>query len=168
LAFISSKKAKHILAILFFDFTEKIRLHARELYTDKRELSPNPSLTLRECVPNIDLSILPDPSPSLIPIPFLVFNDGEHEFHGGVLVVGGTKIRLFEKTGSKYKQQHKSDHKKTEKAENANADKPGKPRASISWPWAEITAWVLSGLALQRISYPLDGVWQMRRVHGIS
>ncbi|KAI0027623.1 mono-functional DNA-alkylating methyl methanesulfonate N-term-domain-containing protein [Vararia minispora EC-137] len=135
LAFLESRKNKYQVALLSLDHEERIRLYSRELDTDNVELSPNLSHYLRPCIPNIGLKTLTDPAPSLIPVQN--FGVDEEEFLGGVLVIGGAKIRLYEGTDEEYRKKFKVLQKKN----RVNEDKQGKPRASIPWPWAEVTAW---------------------------
>jgi DNA damage-binding protein 1 len=146
LAFLSSKETKHIIAILYFDCDEKIRLHARELSTSAYELDPTPSLFLRECVPSPGAFALSDIAPSLIPVPPLVYDDSDETFRGGVLLVGGRKVILYEVTDSKYRRHHKSSKSISKEGKDAEKgpvkDSGGKPRNSVDWPFAEVSAYV--------------------------
>ncbi|KAI0311510.1 CPSF A subunit region-domain-containing protein [Amylostereum chailletii] len=93
-----------------------------------------------------------DTLPFLIPVPALSFEGSE--FEGGVLIVGGTKILFFElasqewqaKKAKKKERPGKSRTKRTDDAKQKGKDerkdtKRRKPKASVDWPWHEVSGW---------------------------
>ncbi|KAJ3904528.1 CPSF A subunit region-domain-containing protein [Lentinula edodes] len=174
-------KHNYALALLYIDYKEHIQLVSRNL-----RISPDSES-------NVDLDIssysnllppttisykhLPNPAETavhLIPIPAdedymydMHMDEDEHEtdvFLGGILVVGGSKILLYELTSQetrefkpvKGKGKRKRDSKKqkqidapnptpntdsgSSKQKNLNEIKKRDPRATVEWPWSWVTA----------------------------
>ncbi|VDB85583.1 unnamed protein product [Peniophora sp. CBMAI 1063] len=132
LAFVPSPNEEtYQLAMLFIDHQERIRLHTRGLTLESGDLSSEPSGVLRECMP--ESLTFSRPGPQLIPVP------SDDEFPGGVFVAGGAVISFYEA------KKPKSAKKKGKKAEEPVKETKGKPRASVSWPWTEVTSWCSLG-----------------------
>ncbi|GAW02345.1 uv-damaged dna-binding [Lentinula edodes] len=176
-------KHNYALALLYIDYKEHIQLVSRNL-----RISPSSES-------NVDLDIssyshllppttisykhLPNPAETavhLIPIPAdedymydMHMDEDEHEtdvFLGGILVVGGRKVLLYELTSQevqefkpvKGKGKRKRDSKKqkqidastptptpntdsgSSKQKNLNEIKKRDPRATVEWPWSWVTA----------------------------
>jgi DNA damage-binding protein 1 len=149
------------IAILYMDYQERTQLIARDILLDDLELSYHPS-TVLHATP-IAAKVLPCPTecvPQLLSVPPsqpTMDEDGEDEgFAGGVLIVGGKKILLFElaSTQGQAKQRGKrrrleakkksTDAAGVEKAREKEMEREGrkrKPRGSVEWPWGEVTAY---------------------------
>ncbi|KAF8208666.1 mono-functional DNA-alkylating methyl methanesulfonate N-term-domain-containing protein [Mycena galopus ATCC 62051] len=154
------------IAILYYDHTRRVQLHARTLINDNDssyDISYDLSTVLHPTP--ITAKILPFPEeavPRLIPVPCphdAINTDSEDEsqrFVGGVLVVGGTRILLFELSSARGQAKQKNKRRKLDqkKASGNKADveeaaqkqqerdtRKRKPKASVDWPWSEITSW---------------------------
>ncbi|KAJ6584701.1 CPSF A subunit region-domain-containing protein [Mycena capillaripes] len=149
------------IAILNYDHTRRVQLHARTISVDDQDISPELSTVLHPTP--ISTKTLPYPEdaiPKLIPVPCpqdAVNRDDESEsFIGGVLLVGGTRILLFELLSPEGQSKQKNKRRKlergkesTNKAEVEKASqkqreresRKRKPKAFVDWPWSEITSW---------------------------
>jgi DNA damage-binding protein 1 len=152
----------YTLAILHLDYQQRLQLCARDIDVDAFELSQYPSSMLNSTF--ISNKIIPYPTdsvPHLIPIQPEATDDGinmcEYNFQGGVLVVGGMQILLFELSsrGSQEKVKGKrkrleAKKKSTDAAEVFRAkakelereSRKKKPNAVVEWPWSNITTYV--------------------------
>lgn len=155
------------LAILHYDASEKVQLLARDLIEDESswELSHHPSTILKPTT--ISSQVLPQPTQLrswLIAVPpQMRLGDEDHgdeaegdsHFAGGVLVVGGRKILLYELASdeSRQRQEHKRVSLQKKKAAQDKVTvqkaiskqlmqdmKMRKPTALVDWPWGEVTA----------------------------
>ncbi|KAJ6557241.1 CPSF A subunit region-domain-containing protein [Mycena vulgaris] len=174
---------EYSLAILHFDHARRVQLHARSVFTDdiSRELS-----TVLHPTP-ISSKILPCPEdvvPKLIPVPCpqeaMDVEDENDSFIGGVLVVGGTRILLFEMASAhgQAKQKHKRRKLETGKNTGNKADaeqkqkerdtRKRKPKAFVDWPWSEIAACcVLDGEPLRYLIGDCFGRLSMLSLHDV-
>ncbi|KAJ7134358.1 CPSF A subunit region-domain-containing protein [Mycena epipterygia] len=147
---------EYSIAILHLDHARRVQLHARSVFADdvSRDLS-----TVLHPTP-ISSKILPYPEdavPKLIPVPCPEGADIDREeddesFIGGVLVVGGTRILLFEMASvygqAKQKNKRRKLEQGKESGKKAEAEKKQKerdtrkrkPKAFVDWPWSEITS----------------------------
>ena len=163
LAFLPMPEDEFAIAILYMDYHERIQLIARDIIVDDLELSAHPSTVLHPTP--ISTNILPCPTecvPKLLSVPpsqLAVDDEDEDEegFPGGVLIVGGKKILLFELVSrhGQAKQRGKrrrlearkksTDAAEVEKAKEKEMEREGrkrKPKGSVEWPWSEVTAYV--------------------------
>ena len=161
LTFLPVPDDEFAIAILYMDYHERVQLIARDILIEDLELSSHPSTVLHPTP--ISARVLPCPTeciPQLLSVPpsqLTVDGDDEDEgFSGGVLIVGGRKILLFElaSTQGQAKQRGKrrrleAKKKSTDAAEVAKArekemEREGrkrKARGSVEWPWSEVTAY---------------------------
>ena len=153
LTFISTSAESYTLAMLHFDFQQRLQLLARDIQVDDHQLSPVPSQLLPPLsLPGKWFSI-EEQTPRLIFIPSTEGSDTECE--GGILVVGGRKILLYDLASSDVLEQNirksrrmekKKKSRNAEEAENAKQKekerewRKKKARAVITWPWSEVTA----------------------------
>ncbi|KAJ3896557.1 CPSF A subunit region-domain-containing protein [Lentinula edodes] len=162
-------KHNYALALLYIDYKEHIQLVSRNL-----RISPDSNADLdiadySNLLPPTSISYknLPNPAETavhLIPIPadedYMYDMDEDDQetdvFLGGILVVGGSKILLYELTSQevqefrpvKGKGKRKRDSKKQIDAPNTdsgsnkqkNEIKKRDPRATVEWPWSWVTA----------------------------
>ncbi|KAJ3863624.1 CPSF A subunit region-domain-containing protein [Lentinula novae-zelandiae] len=157
----------YALALLYIDYKEHIQLVSRNL-----RISPDSNADLdiadySNLLPPTSISYknLPNPAETavhLIPIPadedYMYDMDEDDQetdvFLGGILVVGGSKILLYELTSQeaqefrpvKGKGKRKRDSKKQIDAPTDSGSKQKKeikkrdPRATVQWPWSWVTA----------------------------
>ncbi|KAF7291738.1 CPSF-A domain-containing protein [Mycena chlorophos] len=155
------------LALLFLDPSQKRRLIAHSVDLSDLDISREPSDALHPtALPSslipIPHSVSEGPVPILIPVPCPAeFQESAAEkeadpstFFGGVLVVGGKKIVLFElpgKSGS-FKQGNKrrrldeskrsASHREQAVAkEQERYNRKRKAKARVDWPWSEISSY---------------------------
>lgn len=160
LSFLPSPEEEYPLAILHLDHQERIQLLARDINVEELELSPGPSIVLHPTP--ISNKIIPYPTediPILISVPAAENNDAvdslSESFLGGVLVVGGKKILLFELASSDGQEKQKGKRRRLDtkknstdaieaaKAKEKEKEREGrrrKPKCSVEWPWSEISA----------------------------
>lgn len=92
--------------------------------------------------------------PQLVPVPPAEPKDDSEEgenFIGGVIIVGGTKIVLFEMAKGQTREdgnvgkKRRVDNKQGNDAgkDRAKEVRKRKPKASVEWPWGEVTACLL-------------------------
>ena len=150
------------MAILHLDYQQRLQLCARDIDVDAFELSQHPSSLLNSTfISNIIIPYPTDSVPRLIPVQPEKIDDGinssECSFQGGILLVGGRQILLFElasrETQEKLKGKRKrleARKKSTDAAEVFRAkakelereSRKKKPSAVVEWPWSHITAYV--------------------------
>ncbi|TRM61119.1 mono-functional DNA-alkylating methyl methanesulfonate N-term-domain-containing protein [Schizophyllum amplum] len=136
------------IAILHTDAAQRVRLVARDLDVEEYEISAKPSLELPPVALNNSYFRRPDSDPTfLLPVP------EQTQFRGGVLIVGGKRLLLYERADDKARVRHgKKRDTLEERLEKGNAkakreamDKQNerdlrkrKPRASVDWPWSAV------------------------------
>lgn len=153
------------LAILHLDHRQNIQLLLRDLNISEYELSPSPSLMFTPATISskvFEMAPVPENPPIIVNIPPLQLPnpeamEGTSDFNGGLLVIGGKKLLLFELTSKEFQRKH---HKKLRKQESRRStsgkdkakaepkeEKEGKSRskpiASVAWPWSEVTAYAI-------------------------
>jgi DNA damage-binding protein 1 len=90
-----------------------------------------------------------DGTPTIIHIPS--YKDDDDDFEGGILIIGGRKIMLYDFVDVETRAKRESKKKRADKrkatgdAEANNKEKvmewkKRKARAMVEWPWAEVTA----------------------------
>ncbi|TFK40691.1 CPSF A subunit region-domain-containing protein [Crucibulum laeve] len=160
-AFLPTSEDEYAIAILHIDHQERIQLLARDISIDDLELSPHPSALLHQTP--ISSKNLPYPTefiPQLVTVPTVLPEDDadadEEGFPGGVLVVGGKKILFYELTPREAQEKQRGKRRRLEKkkknedvsvaakAKEKEREREGrrrKPKATVEWPWTEVTAW---------------------------
>lgn len=139
--------------MLHLDFQQRLQLLARDIQMDDLQLSPTPSQLLPPLsIPGKWFSV-EEQTPRLIFVPSTENSDSECE--GGILVVGGRKILLYDLASGDVLEQNIRKSRRTEKKKKSrNAEevadakqkekesewKKKKARAVITWPWSEVTA----------------------------
>lgn len=158
MAFLPTEEDKCALAILYIDAYSKLQLCARDLDTENFDLSFHHSF-LFQSTP-LSEKIFPNPTDyalhllSVLPAETTEDED-EDVFPGGVLVIGGREVLLFEmaseekqaKQRGKYKRleakkksKDPSEVKKAKEKERERGSKRRKPNASVQWPWSQVMA----------------------------
>ncbi len=148
------------MAILYIDSQERLQLCAREVDIPNLELSPQLSTVLLPTL--IPDRVVPNPSEyflRLIPVQPDEFSDADDAFSGGIMLVGGKDILLFELASAEAQEKQRGKQKRlgaklksTDPAESAQAIakeqergfRKRRAKASLSWPWNEVTAYVFS------------------------
>ncbi|KAJ7164666.1 CPSF A subunit region-domain-containing protein [Mycena crocata] len=160
LAFLPSEPDEPSIAILHYDHARRVQLHAHDVFLD--DISRDISTVLHPTpISSRTLPYPEDTTPKLISVPCppeAIGLDPEDEngaFIGGVLVVGGTRILLFEILSAHGQAKQKNKRRKLEKGKEsgnkAEVDKASakqkerdarkrKPEAFVDWPWSEITS----------------------------
>ncbi|KAG8214764.1 CPSF A subunit region-domain-containing protein [Butyriboletus roseoflavus] len=153
LAFIATSAESYTLAMLHFDFQQCLQLLARDIQVDDLQLSPTPSQLLPPLLLPGKWFSIEDQTPHLAFVPYTESSDNECE--GGILVIGGRKILLYDLASSDVLEQNIRKSRRMEKKKKSRnveeaADakqkekerewRKKKPRAAITWPWSEVTA----------------------------
>lgn len=159
LAFLPSEDEEYTLAILHLDHQGRLVLCARDVDIENLEMSPQYSTLFQ--VTLIPEKVVPYPTdylPQLISIQPEEVEDGEppeDAFLGGVLVVGGRQILLYDVASRQSQEKQKGKQKRleakkksTDASEAAQArakerereSRKRKTKASIEWPWSVVTA----------------------------
>jgi DNA damage-binding protein 1 len=157
LAFLPVGARNYSLAILHLDHNQNLILLARDLILSERELSLEPSLLLPQTIILSSAFISADAPPSLVVVPPQRFHGTEESAPGGILVLGGRKVRLFELSSEEWKEKYRGRQRKAE-GQKKNTDRSSegkqkgreirkrKAKATVEWPWDEVTAYVSSRL----------------------
>jgi DNA damage-binding protein 1 len=159
LAFLPVDARNHSIAILHLDHNQNLILLARDLILSERELSLEPSLLLPQTIIPSSALISTDAPPSLVVVPPQQLHGTENSASGGVLVLGGRKIRFFELSSQEWQEKYRGRLRKVE-SQKKNADRSSegkakekqkgreitkrKAKATVEWPWNEVTAYVSS------------------------
>ncbi|KAG5648442.1 hypothetical protein DXG03_005016 [Asterophora parasitica] len=160
LAFLPLPEDEYALAILTVDYQERVQLLARDILLDELELSSTPSSVLTPTA--IPEKVIPvvnfDCVPQLIAVPAEEVNEDRAEedtFMGGILVVGGKRIVIYELASgqSQAKQRSKrrrldSRKKSTDEAQAQQARgkelererRNRKAQGTVHWPWSDVFA----------------------------
>ncbi|CAA7261433.1 unnamed protein product [Cyclocybe aegerita] len=160
LAFLPNADEDYTLGILYLDIQGCLQLCARDIDTENQEVSSQHSTLLQSTW--ISEKVIPFPKdspPQLIVVNSDVSAGGGSDkdaFSGGVLVVGGRQILLYEfaSKDSQEKQRGKrkrleikkksldpSESSKARAKERERESRRRKPTASVEWPWSEVTSW---------------------------
>ncbi|KAJ7714198.1 mono-functional DNA-alkylating methyl methanesulfonate N-term-domain-containing protein [Mycena metata] len=161
IAFLPSRDECSI-AILHQDHLRRVQLHARTVFELENSSDYDISSDLSTVLHSTPISskTLPYPMeavPKLIPVPCpRDASDESDSFIGGVLLVGGTRILLFEVVSAEgqLKQSNKrrklerektsgkkADVEKASKKEEERNGRKRRPKAFVDWPWSEVTSW---------------------------
>jgi DNA damage-binding protein 1 len=150
LCFLGTATESKVLAMLFLDNKERIQLHARDIDCDLKnhqvELSQAPSsFLLPSFVPSKCFSF-PDASPILVAVSPSAQSSLDGDFLGGVLVLGGRKILLYEfadqdkYNSHEHRKRQSLSRSKVDDARKHERERVRKPTASVVWPWSNVTA----------------------------
>lgn len=154
LTFLSVGAGIYAIAILHLDHNQNFQLLARDLILSERELSPEPSLLLP---PTIISSLTPtEVSPCLVTIHPQQSSSKKGPITGGIMVLGGRKIRYFEHSSPEWQEKTREKQQKLD-SQKKNADrslggntkdkqkgreiKKRRAKATVEWPWREVAAW---------------------------
>ncbi|KAG0700426.1 CPSF A subunit region-domain-containing protein [Suillus ampliporus] len=154
ITFVSTSRDVYTLAMMHIDYQQHLQLLTRDLSIDDLQLSPSPSPLLPSLpVPGklFSTAMDDDGNPAIIHIPSYE-GDDDDDFEGGILIIGGRKIMLYDFVNTDTQAKRESKKKRADKKKNtgdaeANAKEKGrewkkrKARAAVEWPWAEVTAW---------------------------
>ena len=160
IAFLPTSASEYAVAILHLGNKHRVLLHARDILLNDLELSDHPSVLLHPTP--LAETCFPFPTdvvPHLLTAPPADYHAGTDSdvFKGGVLVVGGRKLLLYELAGKDAQEKQKVKRRKLEarkssldvneaaKAREKEAERDSKrrkPKASIEWPWSEVAAYV--------------------------
>ncbi|KAG6903292.1 hypothetical protein C0995_000187 [Termitomyces sp. Mi166 len=158
LEFLPLQEDEYALAILHVDYQERVQLLARDILLEDLELSNASSTVFTPTV--ISNKVVPYPDEitlRLLPVqPQLIEDDIDNEgFLGGMLVIGGRKILMYELATSQGQAKQRSKRRRLEKkkkstdaaeveeARNKEKEREGRTRkaqGSVVWPWSEVTA----------------------------
>ncbi|KAI9512431.1 CPSF A subunit region-domain-containing protein [Russula earlei] len=156
MAFLPVGTGNHSISILHLDHNQNLQLLARDLILSERELSPEPSLLLPPTILSSSALALTEAPPCLVTIPTQQSNGMEESIPGGIVVLGGRKIRFFELSSEEWKDKYRRRQLKREcqkknsglslgaKAKEEQKGREIKKRmakATVEWPWREVTAW---------------------------
>lgn len=158
-----TEEDQYTIAILSLNWKERLQLCARDISIDEQELSSQHSFLLQPTI--IPDKVVPFPtelqvSPQLIPIqPNELLREDwpDVAFLGGILVVGGRDILLFDvappqsqakqmgkfkRLEAKKKSNDPAEAAKARDKEQERMNRIRKPKGSIEWPWSELRAYV--------------------------
>jgi len=174
LAFLPLEEDEYAIAVLFLDSQGRLQLCARDIDIDNQELSMHYSLLLQPTF--ISDKVIPCPTelpPQLVPVPPDVFLQHTDNSFGGVLVVGGRQILFFDMASKQNQERQRGKRKRLETKKNSDdsavsakakakekerSSRTRKPKASVEWPWSEVTAYVLNSYSFSDIS-PYVSSW---------
>lgn len=157
LAFLSAGAGSYALAILHLDHNQKLQLLARDLILSERELSPEPSLLLPPTIISSSALTPTGASPCLVMIHPKQSSGKKEPIPGGILVLGGRKIRYFEHSTAEWQEKYREKQQKPEsQKKNAGRSLGGngkdkqkgreikkrRAKATVEWPWREVAAYV--------------------------
>jgi DNA damage-binding protein 1 len=143
----------YTLAMMHIDYQQRLQLLTRDLSIEDLQLSTLPSPLLPSLpVPGklFSTAMDDDGTPAIIHIPSYS-GDEDDDFEGGILIIGGRKIMLYdfvdvETQVKRERRKKRADKKKPAGDTEAIAKEKGmewkkrKARAVVEWPWAEVTA----------------------------
>ncbi|ESK85005.1 uv-damaged dna-binding [Moniliophthora roreri MCA 2997] len=152
LAFLPVPDPSYALALLHVDHKEQLHLLSRDLSVDKNGIDL--SLELSVVLPPTTISLKTHPFPTEI-LPQLVSIAPQADFLGGILILGGKKITLFELSTIESQLLHKGkrkrldkrksgqdedDQEKAKQKEKEREQKKRTPTAEVEWPWSQVSA----------------------------
>lgn len=157
ICFLPTAEDEYTLAILYVDSQNRLQLCARNIDVDGLELSPQFStLLLPTLIPERVVPYPTDHRIHLIPVqPDIPASSDFSAFFGGVMVVGGKEILLFELASLEGQAKQRGKQKRLEtKMKSSDPLESGqarakelqrgsrtrKPKASVAWPWNEVAA----------------------------
>jgi DNA damage-binding protein 1 len=152
ITFVSTSRDVYTLAMMHIDYQQRLQLLTRDLSIEDLQLSPSPSSLLPSLpVPGklFSTAMDDDGTPAIIHIPS--YEGDDDDFEGGILVLGGRKVMLYDFVSSDMQTKREGKKNRVDKkriAGDAEASakekdrewKKRKHRAAVEWPWAEVTA----------------------------
>ncbi|KAI0917003.1 hypothetical protein AcV5_007593 [Taiwanofungus camphoratus] len=161
LSFLYTGEGAYALAILHYDHQQRLHLLSRDLDLSNLEVSAAPSTLLPMTILSSSTFPSMDTPPLLIPVPPFkspheTDDDPAGSHLGGLLIVGGRKVLFFEHASQERQEVRREKQRRTakrlsaaaqaeaQKAREKEKEREGrkvKPRASVKWPWSEVTAW---------------------------
>ncbi|KAF8967077.1 CPSF A subunit region-domain-containing protein [Flammula alnicola] len=167
LTFLPTSEGEYALGILYVDSQNHLQLSARDVDVGGLELSPQPSTLLQPTLISERVASHPTELPlQLIPIQPNTSADSADAsvdpFPGGVMIVGGRQVLLFELASKESQAKQRGKQKRLEaKMKSADPAEVAKARTkeqergfrkrkskfAVDWPWSEVSAWC-----------PIDGV----------
>jgi DNA damage-binding protein 1 len=156
LAFLSVGAGNYAIAILHLDHNQNLQLLARDLILSERELSPEPSLLLPPTIISSAALAPIEVSPCLVTVQPQQSNGTKEPIPGGILVLGGRKIRFLEQSSAEWQDKHRERRQKLRSPkknaawpqggnvneQKAREIKKRKAKATVDWPWREVNAYV--------------------------
>ena len=156
MAFLSVGTGNYAIAILHLDLDQNLQLLARDLILSEHELSHEPSLLLPPTIISSSALTLTEASPRLVPIHPQQSRAKKEPIPGGILVLGGRKIRYFENSSAEWKEKYRERQQKLESQRDADRSLGGeakdkqkgreikkrRAKATVEWPWREVAAYV--------------------------
>lgn len=155
LAFLPLLYSGGSLAILHIDHQDRLQLLSRDINITDLEMSPAPSTLLPSTSISSRSLPLTESLPTLIPIPPSLDDESDAASPGSILVVGGRKLLLYELASIDWQEKQKGKRRrldsrkrsmdsseviKAKEKEKEREVKKRKPKATIEWPWSEVTA----------------------------
>lgn len=166
LTFLPTSDDEYTLGILHLDSQARVQLLSRDVDVDGWELSPDPSTLFQPT--RIEESVVNFPDTTILQL-ISVPPDNDDEFPGGIMVIGGRQILLFELASKDSQEKQKGKQKRldakkksTDPAEVAKARAKERERGerrrnakfSIDWPWSSVSACVSESLGPINLSIP--------------
>lgn len=158
LAFLPVGSRNHSIAILHLDYNQHLQLVAHDLILPERELSPEPSLLLPQTIVSSSVLTPIEAPPCLVTVPSQPSDGTGESITGGILVLGGRKIRFFELSSEEWQEKYRGRQRRLESQKKGADRRPEakakekqkgreirkrKTKAAVEWPWCEVTAYVL-------------------------
>ncbi|OSX59780.1 hypothetical protein POSPLADRAFT_1048255 [Postia placenta MAD-698-R-SB12] len=162
MTFMRTDADAYTLGILHYDHQQRLQLLSRDI--DIADLSAPQSYHLPPTI--LSTSVFPtattvETPPLLIPVPPYASQEADEDSTagshlGGVLIVGGRKVLFFEHASEERQEAKKgkqrraskrmssgdpSEAAKAREKEKERESRKVKQKASVKWPWSEITAW---------------------------
>ncbi|KAI1790140.1 mono-functional DNA-alkylating methyl methanesulfonate N-term-domain-containing protein [Ganoderma leucocontextum] len=159
----TEQEGRHTLALLHLNHRQQIQLICRDVDLGEFELSPTHSNLLLTATlsdktfPSLEAPLMLVPIPSYATGGEDVEGDDDAPAHrGGILILGGRKILFYEHSTQEQQDTRKEKQRRlskrlagedtTQAAEAKEKEKQResrriKPRATVKWPWAAVTAW---------------------------
>jgi DNA damage-binding protein 1 len=143
------------IGLLYIDHQARIQLVARDLDIEALDLSVHlsPALAPTPLSTSSFTEDFEEGLPSLVPIPTNPA-DAEANFRGGVLVLGGRKIMMFDMASEEHRkkwikknqqtERQKKEESQKEKLKAKEREREGrkrKARSTVEWPWSAVTAY---------------------------
>ncbi|KIJ59461.1 hypothetical protein HYDPIDRAFT_177805 [Hydnomerulius pinastri MD-312] len=159
LAFVSAEAESYTLAILHYDFQQRLQLLARDLSIEDFQLSPAHSPLLPPILLPGKWFSVEEQTPRLVFVPAV-----DDTFDGGILVLGGQEIMLYDLASRDVLEKNVRKSRRTEKGkksrdaeevtkakqkEKEREWRKKKARAVITWPWSEVVALVFGNVLLK-------------------
>ncbi|EJF63344.1 hypothetical protein DICSQDRAFT_153890 [Dichomitus squalens LYAD-421 SS1] len=167
----TGQEDRYSLALLHLNHRRQIQLLCRDVDLAEFELSPvHSNILLTATLSDKTFPSLESPL-MLVPIPQHETDADEGDddapaHRGGVLILGGRKILFYEHSTEEQQETRKEKHRRlskrlasedeakaqeAKKKEKERESRRIKPRASVKWPWAAVTAWTAVDAERRRV-----------------